>query len=39
MIGAKIDGRIVSLDTKLKTGQVVEIITIKSENHGQVETG
>ncbi|MBC5788594.1 MULTISPECIES: RelA/SpoT family protein [Clostridiaceae] len=34
MIGAKIDGRIVSLDTKLKTGQVVEIITIKSENHG-----
>lgn len=34
MIGAKIDGRIVSLDTKVKTGQVVEIITIKSENHG-----
>lgn len=34
MIGAKIDGRIVPLDTKVKTGQVVEIITTKSQNHG-----
>lgn len=34
MIGAKIDGRIVSLDTTLKTGQIVDIITTKAENHG-----
>lgn len=34
MVGAKIDGRIVTLDTVLKTGQIVEIITTKSENHG-----
>ncbi len=34
MIGAKIDSRIVSLDTVLKTGQIVDILTTKSENHG-----
>lgn len=34
MIGAKIDSRIVSLDTVLKTGQIVDIITTKSESHG-----
>lgn len=34
MTGAKIDGRIVSLDTKVKTGQIVEIITTNSQNHG-----
>ncbi|MEG2814432.1 MAG: RelA/SpoT family protein, partial [Oscillospiraceae bacterium] len=34
MIGAKIDSRIVSLDTVLKTGEIVEVITTKSETHG-----
>lgn len=34
MTGAKIDSRIASLDTVLKTGQIVEIITTKSPNHG-----
>lgn len=34
MVGAKIDSRIVSLDTQLVTGQIIEIITSKSENHG-----
>jgi len=34
MIGSKIDSRIASLDTVLKTGQIVEITTTKAENHG-----
>lgn len=34
MTGAKIDSRIVPLDTQLKTGQIIEIITSKAENHG-----
>lgn len=34
MIGAKIDSRIVSLDTKLVTGQIIDILTTKSEAHG-----
>lgn len=33
MTGAKIDGRIVSLDTEVKTGQIIEIITSKN-SHG-----
>lgn len=34
MVGAKIDSRIVPLDTVLKTGEIVDIITTKAENHG-----
>ena len=34
MVGAKINGRIVSLDTEVKTGMIVEIITTNSPNHG-----
>ncbi len=34
MVGAKIDGRIVSLDTQIKTGMIVEIITSAQPNHG-----
>ena len=32
--GAKIDGRIVPLDTVVKTGQVIEIITTKQQDKG-----
>lgn len=34
MIGAKADGRIVGLDYKIKNGQIIEILTTKSINHG-----
>ena len=34
MVGAKIDSRIVSLDTQIKTGQIIDIITTKVDNHG-----
>lgn len=34
MIGAKVDGRIVSLEHVIKNGQIVEIITTKSRTHG-----
>jgi guanosine-3',5'-bis(diphosphate) 3'-pyrophosphohydrolase len=34
MIGAKADGRIVSLEYKVKNGQIIEILTTKSVTHG-----
>lgn len=34
MIGGKIDGKIAPIETKIKTNQVIEIITTKSANHG-----
>jgi (p)ppGpp synthase/HD superfamily hydrolase len=34
MIGAKIDGRIVSLSTEVSTGNIVEVITTNAQGHG-----
>lgn len=34
MVGAKVDKRIVSIDYKVKNGQIVEILTKKDQNHG-----
>lgn len=34
MIGGKINGKIAPIETKIKTNQVIEIITTKSINHG-----
>lgn len=33
MIGAKVDGRLVPLDTVVKTGQIVEIVTTRDKEH------
>ena len=34
MVGAKIDGRMVSLDTQVQTGMIVSIITTNAKGHG-----
>ena len=34
MVGAKVDKRIVSIDYKVRTGQIIEILTTKDRNRG-----
>ncbi|MGN0660415.1 MAG: RelA/SpoT family protein [Oscillospiraceae bacterium] len=34
MNGAKVDGRIAPLDHRIKTGEIVEILTTNAQNHG-----
>lgn len=34
MVGAKVDGRIVSLDTQVYTGNIVEVLTTNAQGHG-----
>ncbi len=33
MVGAKIDGRMVALDTPLHTGQIIEVVTTNAKDH------
>lgn len=39
MVGAKVDGRMVSIDYEVKTGNIVEILTSNNANHGPAGTG
>ena len=34
MVGAKVDGRMVALDTQVRTGQIIEVITTNAKDHG-----